>query len=92
MKYKCKSDVFVTELGDTLALLDMENGTYYTLNQTGAFIWKKLSDGLSVENTVDALVYEYDVLNENAFNDVNTLVVDLELKGLVALDDTAARD
>ena len=32
-----------------------------TLNETGSFLWKKLTDGASEEELVEALLAEYDV-------------------------------
>lgn len=89
MKYKCKPNVFVTELADSLALLDMETGTYFSLNQAGVFIWKRISDKYSVNAIVDALCEEYDVSREVAQHDCGRLIDDLVSQGILTLDDAS---
>ena len=87
MKYKLKQNVFVTELADSLALLDVDTGTYFSLNAAGALIWDKISHGASVFETVDALCDEYDVTREIAQRDCEMLIDNLVSQGIVALDD-----
>lgn len=45
-----------------------------TLNETGAFLWKKLQDSASEEELVSALCAEYDVDPEVARNDVKKFI------------------
>lgn len=89
MKYRCKENVFVTELADRLALLDMETGTYFSLNQAGAFIWRKISENLSLNAIVDALCEEYEVGRDVALHDCERLIDDLLSQGILTLDDAS---
>lgn len=42
-----------------------------TLNDSGAFLWKRLEQGASREDLADALTAEYDVSREQALMDVD---------------------
>ena len=55
-----------------------------TLNETGALLWEKLSDGCDgKEALVDALLAEYDVARELAAKDVDTFVAKVEAAGIL---------
>ena len=40
------------------------------LNESGAFLWKKLADGIEKEKLIDALLEEYEVSKEIATADI----------------------
>jgi len=44
------------------------------LNETGAFLWKKLADGIEENELVKQLLNEYEVSEEIAQNDVKVFV------------------
>lgn len=52
-----------------------------TLNETGAFLWKKLQEGASVEELATALIGEYKVSLEEARTDVKEFCDGLIEKG-----------
>ena len=54
-----------------------------TLNETGAFLWKKIEQGMDEENIVKALMDEYEVDEETAKNDVGEFVKLLINNGLI---------
>lgn len=87
MNYSCKTNVFVTELSDRLALLDMETGTYFSLNQSGTLIWSKLTENKSVSEIADALIEEYEISRDQALQDSKNLIEELVSQGLVVADD-----
>lgn len=91
MKFSCKTNVFVTELGESLALLDMQTGTYYTINDTGAIIWKELTQGNDLSIAVDKICETYDISSTQANVDADSLVGDLLHKGIIfRVDDKIA--
>jgi hypothetical protein len=54
------------------------------LNESGAFLWKILSQGVENESQlVDALLGEYDVEKEIAERDVNSFIARLKEAGLI---------
>lgn len=83
MLYTCKQNVFVTELADKLALLDMESGTYYTLNDTGRSVWASISEGKDRDSAVKDLCLQFDVTHEAAAMDVDNLLITLAENGLI---------
>ena len=42
-----------------------------TINETGAFLWNSITDGITEEELVEKLLKEYDVDRETAANDVH---------------------
>lgn len=52
------------------------------LNETGAFLWQKLEQGLATNELVDALMAEYAVNQPTAQADVAEFVSELSEKGL----------
>ena len=55
------------------------------LNETGAFLWKKMSEGdVAVDELVDALLSEYEVDRETAAHDVEQLVAQFRESGILA--------
>ena len=53
------------------------------LNQTGAFLWKKLEIGATEEELVKDIISEYQVEEEVAKKDVSAFIQRLKEKGLV---------
>ena len=47
---------------------------YLSLNETGCFLWKKLSRFTTAEQLIDDLLSEYDVSKEIASNSVNNFI------------------
>jgi len=84
-----KGDVVSRTVGDDMILLDLESGTYYTLNSVGAVIWNELERGAARDGGLDAVaaavVAEFEVEDETARADVSALLDDLESHGLVVV-------
>lgn len=72
-----------TRQGDTIVLLDINGGMYYTLNEVGGRIWDLLGDGLATPAIVERLVEEYDVPLERLDTDVRALIDRLRAAKLV---------
>ena len=49
-----------------------------TVNELGAFIWKKMQQDISEDNLVSAILDEYEVQEETARNDVKEFLGKLE--------------
>lgn len=61
----------------------MEFSGMVKLNETGAFIWKKIQQGGSIEVIVEELLKEYDVSKEQAEASVQRFVSDMTQKGIL---------
>lgn len=49
-----------------------------TTNETGAFLWRKLSDNISEEELISAMLEEYEVDAETAASDISSFVLKLK--------------
>ena len=52
------------------------------LNESGAFLWKKLSEGASKEELIESLTGEYDVDKETAEKDIDAFIEKVREAGL----------
>ena len=67
--------------GDAVVLptgADMDQNMMITLNDTGRFLWERLSEGATEETLVQALLGEYDVDAETAAAAVAKFVSELK--------------
>ena len=61
-QFQPRSSVIYTQLDDTeAALLDLETKKFYSLNETGLFIWDLLQEGMCTGDMSKTLQEEYDV-------------------------------
>lgn len=69
--------------GSDLVLLHLERGTYYTLNETGAFVWERLDGTATLDEICAAIVERFEVDAGSAWSDLTALVDELTAEGLV---------
>ena len=78
-------DVVSRELDGEAVILNLESGTYFSLNQVGTRIWSLLQDDGSLRRTFDVIHQEYDVAQEILERDILRLLEELLAKDLVSL-------
>ena len=71
-------------VGDETVLLDLESGLYFGLDGVGKRIWEVVSEGKTLAETIDLIVAEYDVVEEQAKDDVIEFTANLVDRGLLA--------
>lgn len=76
-----------SDLGGEAAILDLEAGVYYGLDEVGARIWELIQERRSAREVRDALRAEYDVEPERCERDVLALLQELADAGLVEVRD-----
>ena len=54
-----------------------------TLNETGKFLWEKLTADTTTEALIDALLSEYDVDKETAERDVSAFIEKLKINNIL---------
>ncbi|NNE99289.1 MAG: PqqD family protein [Pyrinomonadaceae bacterium] len=64
-------------LGEDIVMMDIEDGSYYGLENVAAQIWKMTEQPISVGSLCDQLTNEYDVSPEKCKQDVMTFLDDL---------------
>lgn len=85
-KYMARDNVVFTDLDDGSAvLLHLETKYYFSLNETGAFLWKLLDkkEGTSEDRLVEELCAAFDVDEKRASEDVKDFIKDLKEQGLI---------
>jgi hypothetical protein len=72
-------------------MINLSNGTYYSMDGVGGAIWEVIEGEHSLEEVVGAIVSQYDVEREVALADVESLVKQLVEENLVALSEDGPR-
>lgn len=66
--------VVSTRAGDATVLMDIERGTYHTLNEVGGRVWELVGAGFAVPAIVERLLEDYEVLPAQLEADVAALI------------------
>lgn len=83
-KFQPCPNVIYTQLDDSeAALMDMETKRFYSLNETGLFIWNFLQEGMCAADIEEALQEEYDIDQEQAMNCVLGFLEELTEQKLI---------
>jgi hypothetical protein len=63
-------DYVFNEVDGELVMMNIETGSYASMNETGKSIWEALEENKSVESVLNTLTEEYDISLETAQKDV----------------------
>ena len=77
------------DLTGEAAILNLNDGMYYGLNEVGARIWSLLSEPIRVEQIRNQIEREYDVDVERCEKDLITLLGKLQDAGLIEVRNEA---
>ena len=66
-------------------IINLQRGTYISLNETGSFLWDRLDGETSLESIAQALAKDYDVDIAITRPDVLALARELLAEGLIVL-------
>jgi hypothetical protein len=55
------SNLIISELDDDLVMMDIESGSYLSLNRTGRIIWEQLEKPVLVDNLIQQLMNRFSV-------------------------------
>lgn len=72
-----------SDLGGEAAILDLEGGVYYGLDEVGARIWEMIQEPRPASEVRDALLEEYDVEPERCERDLLALLERLAEERLI---------
>jgi hypothetical protein len=78
------------DLTGEAAILNLNDGMYYGLNEVGARIWSLLSEPIPVSHIRDQIEREYDVDGPRCEKDLVDLLSKLENAGLIEVRNEAA--
>ena len=77
---------------DEVVIINLESGNYYSLNGTGAEIWRELETGGFAEAVTAALVARYDASETTIRQAVESFIRQLEEQGLITGKESVAYD
>jgi len=80
---RVSSNQVYSRLGDEVAILELDRGVYYGLNDTGSFLWNLMQKPVRVNEMRAALVEEFDVDADTAEKDLLRVLADLRDAGLI---------
>jgi Coenzyme PQQ synthesis protein D (PqqD) len=87
MSFVIPSSVLVSELEGETVLLNLETGTYFSLNRFGAEVWALLQQGQQLDGIAALATSRYDVNDEWVRVDVESLLASLVANGLLEQND-----
>jgi hypothetical protein len=89
MHYTISPDAAFAAVDDGAVVLHMGTKRYYSLNQTGTFVWRRLEDGIVRAEIVAQVVDEYDVGIAEAEMAVARLLDELVEENLIRIAEPA---
>lgn len=84
MAYSLSKEYVWKEVGDRVVVLHLDSGRYFSLNDSGSFIWRAVMDGLSLGGIVDKLTAAFDVDEASAMKDTEAMIEMLVTKGAIS--------
>ncbi len=87
---KASDEVIVKEMSSKTVLLNVEQGTYYSLNKTGTLIWSCSDKNKTISDIADEMVRCFSVTRENALADTLALAQELAQEGLIEVVENPA--
>lgn len=84
-RYEVSPDAACAAVDDGAVVLNMRTKRYYSLNETGATVWRLLEDELLVADVVRRLVELYDVGEREARETLDSLLEALSDESLITL-------
>jgi hypothetical protein len=82
-RVKPASHVVTRVVDDTLALLDVNSGAYFSVNEVGVLFMEMLEAGATFGEIAERVASEYEVTEEEALQDLIELAEDLIREGLI---------
>jgi len=83
MRVRRVDDVLETDINDETVMMDIDQGRYFGLNDTGTRIWALLAQPVLIRNLCDQLVAEFEVPPEQCEKEVFEFLGNLLSRGLL---------
>lgn len=86
-KYQVNSAKVVAETIDgEVVIVNLEKGDYYSLVKSGAQIWSKIEQNLTLPQILQRMMAEYDDSEENITKNVKGFIEILKTEGLILVE------
>ncbi len=82
-RFQRVGDVQAAALGESLLMMSVEKGQYFSLNGVGARVWELLERPTTERAVVESLVEEYEVTGEDCGRQVAKFLAALREHGLL---------
>jgi hypothetical protein len=82
-RLRLRGDLIWRSAGEEIVALDRKPGKYVSTNAAGALLWRALADGASRDELVSRLVAEFGIDADQAEQDVDAYLAELEETGLL---------
>lgn len=86
MKYKVIDHIVFREMEGESIAINLDKGTYYTMNIVGTRMWQLLQEKYSLPEIAQMIESEYDVPLTQVEADLKSFIEDLQENGLVEQD------
>ncbi len=88
MQFMNKQELVTRQIAGETVIIPIRGGvgdfnSIYTLNPSGTFIWRLISEGTRLPGIVDAVCNEYEVTREAAEKDVAEFLESLKAEDLI---------
>jgi hypothetical protein len=83
-RYSVSPDAACAAVDDGTVVLNMRTKRYYSLNETGATVWRMLENDTATAQIAGELVAIYEVAEATAIETVEALLRELEAEALIA--------
>jgi hypothetical protein len=78
-------NVLTAEVDGEILMMSIERGCYFTLNDVGNDIWRRLDPPCSFAELIDRLAADYDATRATIANDVKVLLSQMVVEDIVRL-------
>ncbi len=92
MKIQLPKEVVWTKLGEEVAILNSQTGTYFGLDPVGSRIWCLVAEGKGIDEVVSTLLAEYGVDEQRLRTDLQELIEQLVARSLVRVSNDDSPD
>ena len=75
--YHVSPDVLACPLGEGLALFDARSNTYFSLNRSGAIIWRRAGEGVLAKDLRAAVAASFGMEEREVSADVDRVIAEL---------------
>lgn len=81
--YTHSPDILTSPVQDGMAMMDVQSGNYYGLDDIGIKVWDMLDGTRPLSSVCQELTSKYDVSPQDCWSDVSSLIAELAQNKLV---------
>ncbi len=83
---RASDDQVSSNVGDEAVILDLSEGTYFSLDSIGAHIWKLIQEPITLNQLIDQLTKDYQVDRVTCKEDVVVLLREMYENNLIEVE------